>query len=264
MVFEVKEMAYPQWFDEIVRCPETGSKLSSIQEGYIRPDGVKYLLQNDILSLVYPPSLIGQDAKFNKLYNVIAPFYDLSERILGRLITGMDIIEGRKEIISRLHIPARARLLEVSPGPGVFQKSIREYLTSRGEFVSLDLSLQMLRQCQRRNSALDIKLVHGNGQYLPFADNSFDVLFHFGGVNLFNDPEKAIQEFVRVVKRNGIVGWGDEGFSRNYTSKIRKKILSKMNPGFMKPMPAIPDTLFDVQLHEVFGGLGYFLTSRKK
>jgi ubiquinone/menaquinone biosynthesis C-methylase UbiE len=104
--------------------------------------------------------LTGHDAKFNQLYNIIAPFYDLSERILGRLITGMDIVEGRKDIVSRLHIPAGARLLEVSPGPGVFQKYIREYLTPQGEFVSLDLSLKMLRQCQLRNSALDIKLVH--------------------------------------------------------------------------------------------------------
>jgi hypothetical protein len=42
------------------------------------------------------------------------------------------------------------------------------------------------------------------------------------------------------------------------------KILSKMNPGFLKPAPAIPDTLFDVHLQEVFGGLGYLVTSRKK
>jgi ubiquinone/menaquinone biosynthesis C-methylase UbiE len=257
-------MIYPTWFDDIIRCPETGNKLSRVQDGYIRADGEKYFIQNNILSLVYPPSLTGHDAKFNQLYNIIAPFYDLSERILGRLVTGMDIVEGRKDIVSRLPIPAGVRLLEVSPGPGVFQKYIREYLTPQGEFVSLDLSLKMLKQCQLRNSALDIKLVHGNAQFLPFADNSFDVLFHFGGVNLFNDPDKAIQEFVRVVKKNGIVSWGDEGFSKNYTNKMRKKILSKMNPGFLKPAPAIPDTLFDVHLHEMFGGIGYLVTSRKK
>jgi ubiquinone/menaquinone biosynthesis C-methylase UbiE len=38
---------------------------------------------------------------------------------------------------------------------------------------------------------------------LPFADNSFDILFHFGGVNLFNNPDLALREFVRVVRRGG-------------------------------------------------------------
>ena len=69
---------------------------------------------------------------------------------------------------------------------------------------------------------------------MPFADSSFDALFHFGGVNLFNDSNKAVQEFIRVVKRNGIVSWGDEGFSKNYRSETRKRILAKMNPGFLK------------------------------
>ena len=121
----------------------------------------------------------------------------------------------------------------------------------------------MLRQCQRRNPRLNVHLVHGNGQFLPFADDSFDALFHFGGVNLFNEPDKAIHEFIRVVKTNGTVSWGDEGFSKSYRSKTRKKILSAMNPGFLKPAPGIPETLHEVKVHEVYGGLGYLVVAKK-
>lgn len=39
---------------------------------------------------------------------------------------------------------------------------------------------------------------------LCYSDNSFDALFHSGGVYFFNDPDKAISEFIRVEK-NGIV-----------------------------------------------------------
>jgi ubiquinone/menaquinone biosynthesis C-methylase UbiE len=60
---------------------------------------------------------------------------------------------------------------------------------------------------------------------------SFDAVFHFGGVNLFNDPDRALREFIRVAKKNGIVSRGDEGFSKNYESEIRRRILSKQNPG---------------------------------
>ena len=107
-------------------------------------------------------------------------------------------------------------------------------ITDKGELVSLDLSLNMLRQCQKRNRDLNIYLMHGNAQYLPFADNSFDALFHFGGVNLFNDPAKAIGEFIRVVRKDGLVSWGDEGISPNYRNNFRKALLGKINPGFLK------------------------------
>ena len=256
-------MKYPKWFDEIVRCPETGATLTPVHDGYVREDGLKYPMTSEILSIVYPRSLKGQDATYNRFYNVFAPFYDRSERFFGKLITGMDVIEGREDIVSRLNLSPGLRLLEVSPGPGVFQEMLRAHLTDPGEFVSLDLSLSMLRQCQLRNPRLDIHLVHGNGQFLPFADDSFDALFHFGGVNLFNDPDKAIREFIRVVKRGGIVSWGDEGFSKSYKSEIRKKILATLNPGFLKPIPGIPATLHEVKVHEVYGGLGYLVVAKK-
>ncbi len=260
---EKETMSYPAWFDEIVRCPETMGTLRRLHDGYVREDGLKYPIINGIVSLVYPPSLKGRDAEFNRFYNMMAPFYDRSEQFFGKLITGMDMIEGRKEIVSRLNISPGQRLLEVSPGPGVFQELLRARLTDRGEFVSLDLSMGMLQQCQRRHPGLNIHLVHGNGQFLPFADNSFDALFHFGGVNLFNDPDKAIREFIRVVKRDGVVSWGDEGFSKSYKSKIRKKILSTINPGFLKSAPGIPETLHEVKVHEVYGGLGYLVIAKK-
>ena len=256
-------MNYPAWFDEILRCPEMGTRLTRVQDSYVREDGLKYPIIKDILSIVYPQSLKGTDATYNRFYNIWAPFYDLSERFFGKLITSLDMVEGRRDIILRLSLSPGLRLLEVSPGPGVFQPLLREQLTNQGEFVSLDLSLSMLRQCQLHSSKLNVHLVHGNAQYLPFADNSFDALFHFGGVNLFNDPNKAIQEFIRVVKTNGLVSWGDEGFSKNYKNEIRRKILATINPGFLKPMPTIPDTLHEVKIHEVYGGLGYLVAAKK-
>ena len=51
---------------------------------------------------------------------------------------------------------------------------------------------------------------------MAFADESIDALFHFGGINLFNDRERALREFVRVVRKDGVVCWGDEGFSEDY------------------------------------------------
>lgn len=257
-------MSYPDWLNAILKCPETGEPLTPSENAYIRADGKQYPIIDGILSIVYPESLSDQDAEMNRMYELMAPFYDFTERLLARLLTGVDVIKGRKDIVSKLQLQAGIRLLEVSPGPGVFQRLLRDAIGEKGELVALDLSLNMLRQCRRRNPDLNVHLIHANGQYLPFADDSFDALFHFGGVNLFNDPERAIQEFVRVVKKDGLVSWGDEGFSPNYPNNFRKQLLSRMNPGFLKPMPPIPSSVYQVQIHEVYEGHAYLVTARKK
>jgi ubiquinone/menaquinone biosynthesis C-methylase UbiE len=257
-------MSYSKWFNEIIRCPEKGEQLELKDNGYFRPDGKCYPIKDGILSIVFPDNLGGEDAKMNKFYNWLAPLYDFNERVIGKLFTGVDIPKGREKIISLVGLKPGMKILEVSPGPGVFQPQLRQLVQIAGEIVSLDLSMGMLRQCQLKNKGLNIQLVHGNAQYLPFADDSFDALFHFGGVNLFNEPQKAINEFVRVVKKQGIVSWGDEGFSENYPNNLRKKIMIKINPGFKKDRPSIPENVADVNTFEVYEGMAYLVVGRKK
>jgi len=254
---------YTNWLNDILRDPET-LKVFNYSHNNYESDGKIYPFRNEILSAVYPKELGGDDAKFNKLYNFYAPLYDLNERVMGKLLVGVDMVKGRENIVSYLGLHPGMRVLEVSPGPGVFQKFLRNYIGEKGELVALDLSMGMLRQCQKLSKNLNVQLIHGNAQYLPFADNSFDALFHFGGVNLFNDPNKAIREFVRVVKKDGIVSWGDEGFSTNYKHECRKKIMLKMNPGFAKPRPAIPDSVYSVKENEVYDGLAYLVVAKKR
>ena len=254
---------YTDWLIDKLRCPETLNKLKYNGSNY--ESGAKvFKVKDDILSIVYPDDLAGDDAKYNKFYNLLAPLYDLNERVMGKLLVGVDMIKGRKQIISFLGLKPGMKVLEVSPGPGVFQKFLRNDIGEEGELVALDLSMGMLRQCQKRNKRLNVELIHGNAQFLPFADNSFDALYHFGGINLFNDPQKAINEFIRVVKKDGIVSWGDEGFSENYKNERRKKIMVKINPGFAKPHPIIPDSVYDVKENEVYDGLGYLVVARKR
>ena len=254
---------YSQWLINTLRCPETLKPLTQNGENF-ESEGKSYLLKNNILSIVYPPDPGGSDAKYNKIYNLFAPLYDFNERIMGRLLAGVDMIKWRKKIISFLALEPGMKILEVSPGPGVFQKFLRNDIGEKGELVALDLSMGMLRQCQKKNGNLNVELIHGNAQYLPFADNSFDALYHFGGVNLFNDPQKAISEFIRVVRKDGIVSWGDEGFSENYSNELRKKIMLRVNPGFSKPHPVIPDSVYDVKVNEVYDGMAYLVVAKKR
>jgi ubiquinone/menaquinone biosynthesis C-methylase UbiE len=257
-------MNLPDWLISSLRDPKTKESLSFIKNESVRSNQKNYPIVDGILSIVYPESLEGIDEKMNRLYKWLAPFYDLSERILGRLLSGEDMVRGRAHIVDLLQLSAGTRLLEVSPGPGVFQHLLRSSIGRSGELVAVDLSLPMLRQCQLHQKATQAHLIHANGAYLPFADETFDALFHFGGVNLFNNPHEAVTEFVRVVKPNGIVAYGDEGFAAGYPDGWRKKILIRMNPGFTRHRPNPPEGLCQIVEHVVYNGLGYLVVGKRQ
>jgi len=252
------------WAQDILRCPETLGKLESVALGQRRCSDGRYFPDRDgITSLVYPFQLAGDDAKMNRLYECLAPIYDASERIFGQILTGVNMQQGRRKIIDLLPLRPGMRLLEVSPGPGVFQSILRRALGGDAEIVSVDLSINMLRQCKKLHASERIELVQANGQHLPFAENSFDALFHFGGINLFNDPDQALCEFVRVVRAGGIVSWGDEEMSANFSYPFARRILPFFNPGFKKIPPSFPDGIVEVTKHVVYDGLGYLTIATK-
>ena len=45
---------------------------------------------------------------------------------------------------------------------------------------------------------------------LPFADNTFDIVFHNGGINFFNDKALTISEMLRVAKAGNKLLIADE------------------------------------------------------
>ncbi|MGA9655850.1 MAG: hypothetical protein WBV96_18255 [Polyangia bacterium] len=66
-----------------------------------------------------------------------------------------------------------------------------------------------------------------------------------------------------VVRRDGVVSYGDEGFGKSYPDTVRRKILARINPGFGKARPKVPSGISDIKEHEVYGGLAYLVVGRK-
>ena len=108
-------------------------------------------------------------------------------------------------------------LLEVKPGDSVLETSVGtglnfKYLPRGVKLSGLDLSPEMLANCQAnlRRWQMDADLYLGNAESLPFADSSFDVVFHVGGINFFNDRAKAIREMIRVARPGSLLLIADE------------------------------------------------------
>jgi len=243
-------------------CPISHAPLFADEDKLCTADGEHcYPVVNGIPNCVVPLQLGEDDDHWSNYYDWFSPYYAWNERVLGRAITGVDIVRERKGVSD--HIPASLgqTVLEVSPGPGIYQAALADKIGNQGQIVALDLSAGMLHQCRKVTADQVPKpvLVQGNAAYLPFETGCFDGLFHFGGVNLFSEPARALSEFARVVKPGGWVVFGDEHFSESWRNRRdwRVRLLRKMNPGFNRTPPTTPTSLECVAEREVIGGLGY-------
>ena len=95
-------------------------------------------------------------------------------------------------------------VLDVGTGTGFLANMIAElgYQSTGIDFAEGMLELGR-ENAKKRGTAVDF--VIGDGEQLPFADNSFDVVVNSRVLWLLLDPVKAIAEWKRVLKPGGVL-----------------------------------------------------------
>jgi ubiquinone/menaquinone biosynthesis C-methylase UbiE len=78
--------------------------------------------------------------------------------------------------------------------------------------VGLDLSERQLAHAQRimKEAGVSVPLVHANGERVPFADSSFDLVFADYGAFYWADPYLTLPEAARVLRPGGLVAFTHE------------------------------------------------------
>lgn len=101
------------------------------------------------------------------------------------------------------HLPNGGDVLEVAPGPGFLAI---EFARNPGFRVTgLDISKTFV-ELARTNAAqegVSVEFREGNASQMPFADDSFDLLVCRAAFKNFSEPEKALREMRRVLRRGG-------------------------------------------------------------
>jgi ubiquinone/menaquinone biosynthesis C-methylase UbiE len=106
----------------------------------------------------------------------------------------MDMLRKRKK--------RNASLLEVGSGSGRILTSIR----ARDPYIKLtgiDLSREQTALAKKANKGKHIDFIQGNGEALPFADNTFDFVIFLDYLEHIEQPEKSLAEMYRVLKKGG-------------------------------------------------------------
>ncbi|MDP2990752.1 MAG: class I SAM-dependent methyltransferase [Kiritimatiellota bacterium] len=159
-------------------------------------------------------------------------------------------------------------MLEVSVGPGVNLP----YLVKRpdvGEVFGLDISPGQLQRCQRyvTKKGWSVDLFLGNGEQLPFREESFEGVFHVGGINFFNNKKAAINEMIRVAKPGARILIADETEkgARGYEKFIPgfKNSFGGRRDAIMPPIDLVPASMLERRVSDVWKGWLYCLEFRK-
>ncbi|HSE06903.1 MAG TPA: methyltransferase domain-containing protein [Methylomirabilota bacterium] len=103
-------------------------------------------------------------------------------------------------MLSRAPLPAGARILELGCGAGTYVRLLGG-LGYRP--VGLDYSLPTLGRALASDPGAKGAYVAGDAYALPFPDRSFDMVMSIGVLQALSDPERALDEMVRVLTPAG-------------------------------------------------------------
>lgn len=180
------------------------------------------------------------------MYDRIAPTYDIVT------LTAHFIVRALKReyinILKGLDIKDGDKVLEVSIGTGLNLK----YLSKNASYYGLDISSGMLKKCQKnlKKWGMEAELFLGEAENLPFKDNSFDVVWHSGGINFFNDKAKAIQEMIRVAKPKTkivIIDETEKVAKGNYEkTPFVRKFFKGREENITMPIDLVPAGMLDI------------------
>ena len=226
--------------------------------------GRRFPISSGIPVLLENADAVGQNARYQRLYDRLAPFYDLGAVAYALLKSG-NIEKRRREYLDELQIGPGSRVLEVSVGTGL---NLR-FLPTSATYFGLDISMGMLRRCQRnlRRWHRDVALlVQAAAEHLPFMDAAFDSVLHMGGINFFTDKAQALCEMVRVAKPGSkivVVDETDDFTRRHQKTPIAGSFYRDQQSLAVAPLEQLPPGMNEVQVKAIAGGELYCLSFRR-
>lgn len=190
---------------------------------------------------------------------------------LNRLFSLWNDKQWRRRSCELLSFSAGSRILDFGSGTGDFALAIRE--NTDVTVVALDLVPEMLQRFRSKigeSNSNWVTFLVGDGEKLPFPDNSFDgVVAGFVGRNLF-DLKSGLREILRILKPGGKIGFLEFCQVKNPFVKVGTwvyfhTIVNFLGILFVRKGPRAYTYLIDTieqfhthdELLEVFKGVGF-------
>lgn len=252
----------PATHDALVTKTELDAR-GRAQEFLVNPKTGRRFAIRDGIPILLEAEVSGANQRYQAMYDRFAPFYDFSTWLYSRW-KGMTVEARLREYLDELEVAAGNFVLEVSVGTG---RNL-QFLPRSARFFGLDISWGMLKRCQRNAAKwkLGATLFMGTAEQLPFKGEAFDVVFHFGGINFFNDKAAAIREMIRVAKPGTkfVIGDENQALAQKYERlPVAGGFYGNRTDVISAPVNLLPPEMQEVQVKDIAGGDLYCLSFRK-
>lgn len=253
-----------------LRCPQCRTPLSgSPDEGPLSCQrGHRWPVLRGLPRLYEADEVQGNDRLMNVIYDRLAPLHDPAVAIaLPVCGTGTEPAL-RRTYCERLQLErlqpradgAPVRILEIGIGTGANVSLVRDRIPHGLDYElwGVDLAEGMLKLCRqrlKRRPEPRVRLAMADAHALPFADHSFDRVFHIGATNNYRDPDLAMAEMARVARPDTPIVVVDERLDASAPQSLYHRLMFRLVTFYdwapRDPVGMLPPGAVDIQDEQI-------------
>ncbi len=114
-------------------------------------------------------------------------------------------------------------VLEIATGPGLLAKHLADHTKS---MIACDYSEGMIKEARKQPYSSKLIFEVADATNLPYKDHSFDCIIIANALHVMPNPEKALSEIDRVLRKDGIlIAPNFVGHQNGFVSKIWSRLL---------------------------------------
>jgi ubiquinone/menaquinone biosynthesis C-methylase UbiE len=132
------------------------------------------------------------------------------------------------ETPARHGIQPGMRVLEIGPGKGTYTLATARRVGESGRVTTIDIEPKMIERVERRAREEGIQNIEARvaDEYeLPFEDGLFDAIYMIAVIGEIPEPERALNEFHRVLSLHGTLAFSELLSDADYP---RRSTLSRL------------------------------------
>lgn len=141
--------------------------------------------------------------KVAEVFHSVASSYDLMNDLMSAGIHRL----WKRMTIEMSGVRRGHKVLDIAGGTGDLAAKFSRIVGSEGQVILADINDSMLKvgrdRLMDRGVVNNIKFAQANAQYLPFPDNTFDVITIAFGLRNVTDKDMALRSMNRVLKPGG-------------------------------------------------------------